>query len=94
MDFPVIHKHTFSGAPAKLRKATISFIMCVCPSVRLSVRMENLGSHWTDYREISYLRIFRKLVEKMQVSLKVDEKRVYCACMPKEIYDNISLNSY
>ena len=34
----------FLGAFAKLRKATISFIM----SVRLSVRMEQLGSQWTD----------------------------------------------
>jgi len=32
------------GAFAKLRKATISFVM--------SVRMEQLGSHWTDFHEI------------------------------------------
>jgi hypothetical protein len=38
----------FLGALAKLRKATISFVM----SVRLSVRMEQLGSHWTDFQEI------------------------------------------
>jgi len=30
---------------AKLRKATISFIMFVCSSVR----MEQLGSQWTDF---------------------------------------------
>jgi hypothetical protein len=29
------------GALAKLQKATISFVM--------SVSMENLGSHWTDF---------------------------------------------
>ena len=28
--------------------ATISFVLSVCPSVR----MEQLGSHWTDFREI------------------------------------------
>jgi len=33
------------GAFAKLRKATISFVM----SVRLSVRLEQLGSQWTDF---------------------------------------------
>ena len=33
---------------AKLRKATISFVMSVCPSVR----MELLGSHWMDFSEI------------------------------------------
>ena len=32
---------------AKLRKATTSFVM----SVRLSVRKEQLGSHWTDFYE-------------------------------------------
>jgi len=42
----------FLGAFAKLRKATISFGM--------SVRMEQLGSHWTDFHEIWYLGIFRK----------------------------------
>jgi len=35
----------FSGAFAKLRKATIIFIMSVC----LSVRVEKLGSHWTNF---------------------------------------------
>jgi hypothetical protein len=33
----------------------------------LSVRMEQLGSHWTDLREILYLRIFRKSVQKIQI---------------------------
>ena len=34
----------FIGLFAKSRKATVSFVM--------SVRMELLGSHWTDFREI------------------------------------------
>jgi len=38
----------FLGAIAKLRKVTISF----AKSVRLSVHMEQLGSHWTDFHEI------------------------------------------
>ena len=33
---------------AKLRKRLFSFIM----SVRPSIRMEQLGSHWTEFREI------------------------------------------
>jgi hypothetical protein len=33
---------------AKLRKATVGFVMSVC----LSVRMDQLGSHWTYFREI------------------------------------------
>ena len=45
-------KVKFLGAFAKLRKAAISFVMSVRPSVRPSVRMEQLGSHWTDFHEI------------------------------------------
>jgi len=33
------------GALAKVRKATIIFVMYVCPSVR----MKQLGSHWNDF---------------------------------------------
>jgi len=39
---------TLLGAYAKLRKATIRFVM----SVRLSVIMEQLGFHWMDFHEI------------------------------------------
>jgi len=39
-------------------------------SVCLSDRMQQLGSHETDFREIWYLSIFRKTFEKIQVSLK------------------------
>jgi hypothetical protein len=42
----------------------------VCPSAR----MQQLGSHWTDFREILNLSIFRKTVEKIQVSLKYGQK--------------------
>jgi len=60
------------GAFTKLRKATISFVM----SVRPSVRME-LGSHWTDFHKIWYLSIFRKTVEKIKGSLKSDKSNGY-----------------
>jgi hypothetical protein len=36
--------------------------------------MKQLGSHWTDFHEILYLSIFRKSIEKSQVSLKSDKK--------------------
>ena len=55
---------------AKLRNATISFVMSVC----VSVRMEQLGSHWTYFGEILYLRLFRIYVEKINVPLKSDKK--------------------
>jgi len=45
------------GAFEKFRKATIRFVVFffVCLSVRPSVRMEQLGSHWTDFHEIWHL---------------------------------------
>ena len=52
----------FLGAFAKLRKATISFVMSVC----LSLRMEQLGSHWKDFHEILYFTIFRNSIDKVQ----------------------------
>jgi hypothetical protein len=58
----------FLDALAKFRKATLSFM-----SVRLSVRMEQLGTHWTDFGEILYLSLIRKPVEKVQVLLKSDK---------------------
>jgi len=39
----------FLGAFTNLRKAALSFVMSVRPSVRPSVRMEQLGSQWTDF---------------------------------------------
>ena len=39
------------GAFAKLRKATISIVTYIRPSVRLFVRMEQLYSYWTDFDE-------------------------------------------
>ena len=53
----------FLGEFAKFRKATVSFVM----SVRPSVRMEQIGSLWTAFHEIWYLSIFRKYVERFQV---------------------------
>ena len=62
-------RDAFLGAFTKLRKATISFVM----SVRLSFRVEQLGSHWTEFHKIRYLGIIRKPVKKIQVPLKSDK---------------------
>ena len=43
-----VGKSNLPRAFTQLREASISFFM----SVRLSVRMEQLGSHWTDFHEI------------------------------------------
>jgi hypothetical protein len=60
-------KSTVLGAFPKLRKANISFVV----SVRPSVHVEQFGSHWTDFHKV--LSIFGKSVGKIQVSLKCDK---------------------
>jgi len=62
----------FLGALEKLRKATVGFVVSVRLSIRLCFRMEQLGSHWAKFPEILYFIIFRKSVEKGQVSLSSD----------------------
>jgi len=67
---------SYLGPFAKLRKSTINFVT----SVRLSVHMKLLGSHWTEFHDIWYLNIFGKSIEKIQVSLKIGKE--WCAlCM-------------
>ena len=44
-------------------------------SVRLSVHMEQLGSHWKDFNKIWYLSVFLKSLEKNQFSLKSDRNK-------------------
>jgi len=39
--------------------------------------MEQLGSHWMDFHEILHLIVFKKYVEKIQVSLKYDKNNGY-----------------
>jgi len=85
-------RSTFLSAFAKFRKSNISFIMSVCLPVCLSVRMEQLGYHWTDFYEIWYLSISRKSVDSVQFSLQSDKKIGYCTRRPACIYHNITLN--
>jgi hypothetical protein len=66
--------HGFLGEFVKLRKAAINFVMSLCPSYR----MEQLGTYGTEFNDILYLIIFRKSVEKTQVSLKSDKNNGYC----------------
>jgi len=62
----------FSGAFANFEKKNISFVLSVCLSDRMSVRTEQLGSHWMDFYYILYLSIFLKSFKKIQVSVKSD----------------------
>jgi len=76
--------HLSLGVFAKLRRATIKFVR--------TVRTE-LGYHQTEFHEILYFSIFRKFVEKIQVSLKFDKNNGYFTRKTLYIYDSISLNS-
>jgi len=79
-------RYSFKSKPldgfVKFRKATISFVMSLRPSIRLSARKEQLGSQWTDFHEIWYLRICRKSVEKIQVSLSSYKNNSYFKWSP------------
>ena len=54
-------------------------------SVRMSVHMEQLSSHWRDFHEVWCFRIFRKSVEKIEISLKSDENNAYFTKAVKDI---------
>ena len=62
-------------------------------SSRLSVRIEQLGSHSTDFHKILYLRSIRKSDEEIQVALKFDKNKWYFTQRPMYIFDHISLGS-
>ena len=55
------------------QKKCEKWLLASCLPIRPSVRMEQLGSHWTDFHEIWYPNIFRKFVEKIRVLLKYDK---------------------
>jgi hypothetical protein len=44
-----------------------------CLSVRLTVRMHQLDSRWTDIRQIWYSKLLRKSVQTLQIWLKPDK---------------------
>jgi hypothetical protein len=66
---------------------------CYLQHVCLSVRIEQLGSHWTGFYEIWDFGIFRKYVEKTQVALKSDKNNGYFTWRPMYIYGSFSLSS-
>jgi len=65
-----------------------------CPPVcLLSVRMEQCGSHWTDFRGVWYMSIFVKYVENIHVSLKSDKYNGHFAWRHMHISDNFPNSS-
>jgi len=57
----------------------------VCPSIH----MIQLGSYWTDFREVWYLSVFRKSVKKIQFSLKSDKNNGYHTWRTIYVFDHI-----
>jgi hypothetical protein len=57
----------FLSTFAKSRKATVDFIM----SIRPSVCMKQLGSHWTDFHEICCLNIYSKICQENPSSITI-----------------------
>ena len=47
-DYIVVKTEVLLGASEKLGRATAGWLCYVCPSVRV----KQLGSHWTDFHEI------------------------------------------
>jgi hypothetical protein len=58
--FQIVLLAKLLSAFAKLRKATISFVISFCPSVR----REQIGCQRKDFHKIWYLSIFRKSAGK------------------------------
>jgi hypothetical protein len=84
---PISNSFRSSSAFARLRTATTTFVMSVCPSDL----MEQLGSHWANIFDI---RAFHEnLSRKSRVSLKSDKNNTYFTRRRSHICDNILLNS-
>jgi hypothetical protein len=60
---PIPFNLALLGAFARLQKANIGFVVSLC----LSVRMGQLGSNWTGFHAIWYL----KIVKKFSIEFKV-----------------------
>jgi hypothetical protein len=70
----------FVGAFAKLRNATISFVMSVCPSA-----WNNSAPIGRNYMEV-YIGIFFENVPKIQILLKSDKDNGYFTRRPIDIF--------
>jgi hypothetical protein len=58
------------GAFPELRKATISFVMSISPSVISSFfQTEQLESKWTDFQEIRMRQFSEKIVEEIEIQI-------------------------
>jgi len=79
----------FVNTFATFRKATITFVM----SVRPSICVEQLWSLWTNCNGVWCLVILRKCARKIQLLLK-SNKLLYFTWRPTHICDHISHSSF
>ena len=78
----------FLGAFAKLRKATVSFVMSVRPS-----EWNNLAHTGRIFMKFDIWVFFENSVEKIQVSLKSGKNNGHFIGSSIYIFDHISLSS-
>jgi hypothetical protein len=79
--------HLLALSPCWRKRLLALSCLSISPSVIPTVRIEQLGcgSHWTNFHEIWYSRIFifRKYALKVHVSLKYGkDKGGHCTCTP------------
>jgi hypothetical protein len=62
--FPAVYLYLWQTTLVKHFRRICKISKSLVISVRPPVHMEQLGSNWKDFHEISYLRLIRKSVEK------------------------------
>jgi len=83
----VQHKNSYLGAFAKLRKATVQFVMSVWSvNSHGTTLLPQYGFSWN----VTF-GAFRKSAERIQVSFKSDNWNGYFTRRPTYIYGNILL---
>jgi len=83
---------SFLGAFTEFRKATMSFVMSVCPSVSPSA-WNNSAPTGRIFVKVDIWIFFPKSVEKVQGSLQSNKNNGYFTWISIYIFDNISLSS-
>ena len=84
-----ITRHRFRPFSQNFKKRILA---SSCLSVRLSAWDSSAAATGGILIKFDVLRIFRKFVEKIQISLKSDMNNRYFTRRPMYIYDSISLN--
>ena len=68
----VVIENRLIRALRKLRKVTVSYVTTVCPCDRT----EQLGCHWTYFRKIQYLSIFRNICPENSSFINIGQKKL------------------